>query len=77
MALPSWAKDMVTTEAEIHFGFWDRLKILFFGLVWVTVTTRTENQTGRTDAFTSIKVYRPRWRKLGVVSDYRDGVSEN
>lgn len=63
--LPEWAKDCTFSSIDIHFGFADRLKILFGWHVTLDVSTATEAVlSGKLQTKSEVRVWRlPIFRK--------------
>jgi hypothetical protein len=75
--LPAGYRDAIYTDTQIHFGYWDRLKILFGWKVRLEAKTFTQRRPGRCFTESNIHVFRERplpegW---GVVAagEVRDG----
>lgn len=68
--LPEPYRDALHTTVDIHFGLWDRIKVLFGGIPTVRVTTMVENAPGRLETEARVYVLGPAIRRskmLGVV----------
>jgi hypothetical protein len=63
--LPDWAKDAMFSSIDIHFGFIDRLKILFGWRVTLDVSTATQEEIiGKLETRSEVRVWRlPIFRK--------------
>lgn len=63
--LPDWAKDATFSSIDIHFGFIDRLKVLFGWRVTLDVSTASAIElTGKLETQSSVNVWRlPIFRK--------------
>jgi hypothetical protein len=58
--LPAGYRDKLTTDTEIHFGFWDRVKILFGWKVELRCKTYVQYRPGKCYSESNVSVYRPR-----------------
>jgi hypothetical protein len=58
--LPAGFRDAVINDIHVHFGFWDRLKILFGWKVDIRSKTYTQQRPGNLQSETTVSVYRPR-----------------
>lgn len=63
--LPDWAKDATFSSIYIHFGFVDRVKILFGWSVTLDVSTATQEEiVGKLETASDVRVWRlPIFRK--------------
>lgn len=60
IGLPMGFRDAIYTDTQIHFGFWDRLKILFGFRVRVEAKTFTEERPGKCLTESEVHVFRDR-----------------
>ncbi|MBI3654147.1 MAG: hypothetical protein HY231_24205 [Acidobacteria bacterium] len=58
--LPAGYRDRLTTVTEIHFGFWDKVKILFGWKVELRSQTFVQHCAGKCYCEEDVSVYRPR-----------------
>lgn len=63
-----WNQDEIVSHVDIRIGWLDRLRILFRGLVWLTVRVKTENVVGKTESDSSVNIKKifPRKSMIGV-----------
>lgn len=58
--LPAGYRDKLTTNTNIHFSFWDRVKILFGWKVELRCKTYVQHRPGRCYSESNVMVYRDR-----------------
>ena len=80
IGLPEWAKDAVYSDIDVHLGFWDAVKLLWFRQFNITVKTSTEVRQARIESTSRVRIPRLRWpwekrMQLGVAEAPREPVS--
>lgn len=73
--LPEPYRDALHTDVDLHFGLWDRIKILLGGTPIVKVMTMVENPPGRLETEARVFMIGPHLvkpRPLGVVEVTRE-----
>lgn len=51
-----WAKDTIHANIEVHFGWWDRVRVLFGKAARVEVAIDCENEVGKTWSISRVSV---------------------